>query len=689
MPKKQKRKALAWEEIQIKSNAEIKAATDYISQKKQGDRGKRWDRYYGRPIGKVRKGRSSYQSHDIMDAVEWMLPGLIRVFASGDPKIEIEIKDKPPEVGKALMRKIQDDLGNHDVNNLFQCFYVWFKDALVSDTAFVKPLWDLDYKTKVVDFDQLGLSEMMTLDQDPDVELRDYQETQGPPGPDGMPTQVFTGVKAKVKMKRRDGIFVENMPHWEFICEPRARSMNDEHGKGHQTKVTVDYLKRMDRAYMDEDGKPFFKGLPDLIMKKDSKSQSLAYGKLDGEEANYRGEDYYANHPAFFGASDEALKSEIEFTEWYTRLDVDGDGFLEDVIIWSGDDVLLRWEINEDEMIPMCGISPILDCYKFFGISWAELVNEIQVLKTQLFRRVLDNFAWQNKGRWFIKPGALVDVDKLLNGIPGEPVFVDPDSARQETPAGFQSNVIPLFEYIEGQKENRTGQTRYNQGQDADTLNKTASGIAMIQSAAQQRMELVARVFAETGIRDLYEKIVKLYQRHLAEPFTAKVQGKDIQVSREMIQGRIITRVNMGVEAQVGMIEAQKIERMFQFLMGVNQAFPGLLSPEKIHNLATRYIASMGFRQTEDFVQELDAYVQQVQQMMQMQQQMAQQKMQMEGAKVQTDATRVAVEKEEGERADKIEVWKELRGGRSALTELATIGQRQQGNGDRGAKAGA
>src|SRR3989304_8778924 len=187
MPKKQKRKALAWEEIQIKSNAEIKAATDYISQKKQGDRGKRWDRYYGRPIGKVRKGRSSYQSHDIMDAVEWMLPGLIRVFASGDPKIEIEIKDKPPEVGKALMRKIQDDLGNHDVNNLFQCFYVWFKDALVSDTAFVKPLWDLDYKTKVVDFDQLGLSEMMTLDQAPDVELRDYQETQGPPGPDGMP----------------------------------------------------------------------------------------------------------------------------------------------------------------------------------------------------------------------------------------------------------------------------------------------------------------------------------------------------------------------------------------------------------------------------------------------------------------------------------------------------------------------
>lgn len=659
-----KKKELTWDEIERKTKAEIQSAEHYIETKKQAERSRRWDRYYGRQTGKVRKGRSNYTSHDVMDAIEWMLPGLIRLFASGDPKIEIEIKDQPPDVGKALMRKIQDDLGNHDVTNLFQLFYTWMKDSLVSDTAFVKPMWDLDYRRKMVDFGDLGMAEMEQLNQDPDVELKEYLEVAGPPGPDGVPAPMFTGVRAQVKIKRRDGIYVENMPHWEFICEPKARSINDEYGKGQQTKVTVDYLKRMDRAY-SEGGKPYFKGLPDLIDKKDGK-QSQSYAKLESEEAQFRGDDYYQSHPAFYGASDEALKAEVSFSEWYTRLDVDGDGFLEDIVVWMGDGVLLRWEINEDEFIPLCAISPIMDCYSLFGISWADLVHEIQVLKTQLFRRVLDNFAWQNKGRWLVKPGASVDIDKLMNGIPGEVVFVDPDSARQESPAGFNATVLPLFEYVESQKEQRTGQTRYNQGQDADSLNKTATGIQMIQSAAQQRMELVARIFAEGGIRDLYEKIVKLYQRYLSAPFVAKVHGQDAQITREMIQGRVITRVNMGIEAQVGAIEAQKIERMFQFLVGVNQLYPGLLSPEKIHNLATRYVGSMGFKQTEDFIQDLQSYVQQVQQSMQAQQQMQQQAIQMEQQKLQLEGAKVETDKTDKERSDKIEIWKELRHERPA-----------------------
>jgi hypothetical protein len=51
------------------------------------------------------------------------------------------------------------------------------------------------------------------------------------------------------------------------------------------------------------------------------------------------------------------------------------------------------------------------------------------------------------------------------------------------------------MEYMAGVLENRTGMTRYNQGLDADSLNKTASGINMVMSAAQQRQELIARTW--------------------------------------------------------------------------------------------------------------------------------------------------------------------------------------------------
>src|SRR5437879_12001519 len=62
-------------------------------------------------------------------------------------------------------------------------------------------------------------------------------------------------------------------------------------------------------------------------------------------------------------------------------------------------------------------------------------------------------------------------------------------------------------------RENRTGIVRNNQGLDADSLNKTASGMNMLMSAAQQRQELIARVLAETAIKRLYRLIYRAIKR--------------------------------------------------------------------------------------------------------------------------------------------------------------------------------
>ena len=41
-------------------------------------------------------------------------------------------------------------------------------------------------------------------------------------------------------------------------------------------------------------------------------------------------------------------------------------------------------------------------------------------------------------------------------------------------------------------------------------LNKTATGVNTLMSQSQMRMELIARVFAETGIKDLFRRIFEL-----------------------------------------------------------------------------------------------------------------------------------------------------------------------------------
>ena len=201
------------------------------------------------------------------------------------------------------------------------------------------------------------------------------------------------------------------------------------------------------------------------------------------------------------------------------------------------------------------------------------------------------------------------------------------------------------MEYVETIKENRTGVTRYNQGMQSETLNKTASGIKMIQSAAQQRLELMARVLAE-GLKDFYYKCARLYQIYQRQPFAGKVKGKDVQVSPEQLQGKIRCKVSMSVEAEVGIVENAKVREVFAFLAQMNQVFPGALGVEQAHNLMTRFITSMGFH-ADEFVIPLDKWAeileaqnQQQKEMVELQKQMAQSQEAREGDKLRLEAAK-------------------------------------------------
>jgi len=263
--------SMAFEDIEHDISIEIKAAQDNNNDR-AGKREKSWDRYYGRKLGNEVKGRSQFITREVMDTVEWMMPYFIRSFAAGDPKIEIEIKGQEPWVGKAVMEKIQLDL-NESTPNIFLLFYQWFKDALISDTAFTKVSWDLDQESVNIAFDELPADQMQQLVVDPDVTVSEAGTaiirgsiSQGSSG-----DIVFQDVKAKVKKTIKDTLYAENTPHWEFLADPKSRDVNDEYGKGHKTEVTVDYLKRINRA----EGGDFFKHL-DKLESGEGREQSAA-----------------------------------------------------------------------------------------------------------------------------------------------------------------------------------------------------------------------------------------------------------------------------------------------------------------------------------------------------------------------------------------------------------------------------
>jgi len=131
-----KNEPMGFEDIEKAVEKEIEAAQEARSARAP-DRQKNWDRYFGKPLGNEVKGRSQFLTRDLLETIEAILPFLIKLFASGDSKVEVAVSGQEPWIGKALMQKIQLDLGNA-TPNLFSLFYQWFKDALLSDAASVK-----------------------------------------------------------------------------------------------------------------------------------------------------------------------------------------------------------------------------------------------------------------------------------------------------------------------------------------------------------------------------------------------------------------------------------------------------------------------------------------------------------------------------------------------------------------------
>lgn len=646
---------MTWDELEHTSGQELDNAIRYTREILAPERMEKWDRYYGRNLGNEKKGRSQYMSRDLLETIEWVLPTLIRTLASGDPKVKLTIKGQEPWVGPALMRKIYEDLSADSQGSLFTVFYQWFKDALVSGAAYAKPFWEIEEDQSEETLSAVTQEQMDQLAQEPNVEVKSASVTPG---------IGYSDVKVNIRTLRRNQLVCENIPNWEFVASKRTRNINDEHGKGQVTYVSMDYLRRVNRARTEQDGELFFVHLDEVAATSQTAPDEVSSAdNLNAERDSYMGYERlneYDDTETFEGG-----KAIVQLAEWYTRLDVDGDGFLEDCVVWIANGKMIRYEINEEGFVPISAISPIIDCYKLTGLSYADLIIELQNLKTVLFRRILDNYDYQNAGRWIVRPGAQVDVKALLDNIPGDVIRANPQDIQNDAPTPFHPQNLSILEYIDSVKENRTGSTRYNQGTDASSLNQTATGIQMIQSASMQRIEQVARIFAE-GLKDFYQKSAMLYQKYSKEPFEANVKGQKVVVTNEMLQGEILARVDMGVEAQVGQAESAKLERLAGTLTMFNQQAPGLFGPEEVHNLAIKYTAAMGYMNTEDFVAPADKFAQGLQQQQQQQQAMMQMQQQQLAMQQQMDQMKIQIDMKELELKQMTETGKRQ-------TELAKI----------------
>jgi len=553
------------------------------------------ERYYkGEPFGNELDGRSQVVSRDVAEAVDGMMPSLMRVFASGDEVVRFEPAGPEDEAAAAQATDYVNWVWNQQ-NDGFSIFHSWFKDALLKKTGIVKIWWDESTDTTRETYQGLTTAERDILAGDPDVEIVGEEERQvaaavpPPPSGDGSPPPVDDGIRYDVvvrRTKRSGRIRVAPVPPDEFLMDRRAVGLDEAPFVAHRVRRTVSELIEM--------------GYPRAVV------MDLPIG--NGEEG-----DFSLERLERFQDEDEwpwrdgemqidPSMREVWITETYLRVDYDGDGVAElrriTVAGEGSDPTILDNEEVDDH--PFAALTPIPMPHKFFGLSVADQTMDLQLIKSTLWRGALDSVYLANAPQMGAVEGQ-VNLDDLLNRRPGGIVRLkSPTALVPIQTAPVSADAFQMIEYVDTVREQRTGVTRYNQGLDADTLNQTATGISAIQNASQQRLELIARIFAETGVKRAFRRILELVCKHQQQPQIVRLRGTWVAMDPREWSDQMDMTVSVGIgtgnkEQQIPQLMAllNLDERIVQIQGGVNGP---LVTAKNVYNKLVKLVEAAGLK---------------------------------------------------------------------------------------------
>lgn len=557
------------DELKAALDNEIRSSVGYFSSELSNQRQNAMERYYGELYGNEVEGRSAYVSRDVMETIEWIMPSLMRIFTGGDSIVKFEPQGPEDEQSAQQATDYINYIFQRQ-NDGFLTLYTFFKDALLSKNGFVKVYWEEYTENKTETYDNLSEDELAQILTSEDVEPIEYTEDAGVDPMSGAPMKTYS---LKVKKTQKNGkCCVIPVPPEEILVNryPLA-PLSRNRFVAQRRRVTISELKEM--GFEDVDGLTTYEDA-DFNSERTAR---YAYDQTD-EPGDGSGADRY-----------------VWLAECYIKIDVDEDGVAElRKITLAGDRIL---ENEEVDSVPFVTITPIILPHKLYGMSIADLVMDIQELKTAIIRSMLDNFYFANNGRFMALEG-MANLDDLLTSRPGGIVRVKTfDAVKPIQPPLLGAPAFSLLEYVDSSiKENRTGVTRYNQGLDSNSLNKTATGISQIMSAAQMRIELIARVFAETGVKDMFYAIFENVQKHQNKAQVIRLRNEWVQVDPREWTNKfdLSVTVGLGTGSKEMQLAALNEETQFQ-VMALQGGLP-IVTPENVYNLRMKALEAKNIK---------------------------------------------------------------------------------------------
>jgi len=574
-------------EFQSVVRNEIEQALGHYDTEFSQDRIDAMDYYLGEPFGNEQPDRSQVVSTEVSDTIEHIMPSLMRIFTQSDDYVRF-VPHGPEDVAIAEQASDYCNWVINNDNRGFEIMHNWFKDALILKTGVVKFYWDEIIEVETEEYEGLNEDELTILIADPEVEVVSRDERtvgEDMEGPEGIviPAPIIYDVKIK-RTKNSGNVRIENVPPEEFLIGNRAKSLEDANFVAHRSTMTVSDLVSMGYD-------------------RDEIEQYAGYTDLDiSEERTSRFEDLETS--AAHDSNDPAMRN-VLVTECYIRSDYDGDGVAEFRRVLTVGDGYHILENEEFDHIPFAILSPILMPHRAIGRSVAELVMDVQLIKSTLMRQLLDNIYNTNNARVVAVEGQ-VNLDDLLTNRPGGIVRTRTAGAVQplQVPE-VSSSVFPALNYMDSVKEQRTGISKQSMGLDADALQSTtATAVAAMQAASQGKIEMIARVFAETGVRALFRGILHLVTKYQNKEKIIRLRNQFVPMNPREWESAYDVQINVGLgtaqrDQQIMFLSqiAQKQEQVLM-QMGVNNP---MVSLSQYRNTLAKIAELSGFKDASQF----------------------------------------------------------------------------------------
>jgi len=584
----------------VESN--IHDSLGFIESETSKERQQALEYYLREPYGNEVDGKSQIVTGEVAEVVDGALPQIMKVFTQSSKAVEFE----PVNQGDGPIAEQMTAYANHIFykdNNGFEIMHDWFKDGLLQKVGVVKAYWDDKKDITTEKYHYLNEDELTMIMQDEEIEIveqeeveeiieQEPQEITDPQTGESIVMEVppVVNVTYNIKCKRtkdHSKVKIENVAPEEFLIDKRAVTIEEADFVAQRKLVT-----RSDLIAMGYDA---------------SIVESLAIGDaLDYSPeriARYnRGERPFDNND-----SDDSAMQLVEYYECYIRTDLDGDGIAErHRICYAGNQVLMREECDYQ---PFHSVCPIPIPHKFFGQSLADRAIDLQLIKSTVTRQMLDNLYLTNNYRVGAVEGQ-VNLDDLLTSTAGGVIRIkNPNALVPMTVQSSASQSFPMLEYLDSIQAKRSGVSDAQQGLDPNLLqNVTATAVSAMTSASQGKLELIARIFADTGVSTLFKGILHLVCKYQDKERMIKVNNSFVPMNPREWETQYNLTVNVGLGtggkqeqlATMQMILAKQEEVIKGY--GLNNP---LVNIKQYRDTLAKFVNMAGFKDDSQFLMEI------------------------------------------------------------------------------------